>query len=377
MPWMERDAMSLRKEFVELANLPGANVSRLARRFSISRTSAYKWLRRAEADPVEGLREQSRRPDLSPSRTAREVEQRVVALRDQFHWGGRKLSAVLKREGWADVPAPSTITAILHRHQRITPQDSEQREHYVRFERPEPNDTWQMDFKGHFPLRSGRCHALTVLDDHSRYALAIRALGDERFGSVQDSLIALFRRYGLPWTILCDNGPPWGNQSPDRHTHLTAWWMRLGIQPLHGRPKHPQTQGKDERFHRTLDEEVLRWQRPDTMARCQTCFDDWREVYNHHRPHEALHLEVPASRYRPSSRDYPEVLPALEYPSGTVRKVDGFGCISFKGRNRRVGKAFTGSPVTVRDTSIEGCYDVYFSTFVVKRIDVRVQDDDE
>lgn len=377
MPWMERDAMSLRKEFVEQASLPGANIARLSQRFNISRTSAYKWLNRVLEDPVQGLHERSRKPKSSPLRTAQPVEERIIELRDEFHWGGRKLHAVLKREGWIDPPAPSTITSILHRHGRIKAEDSALREAFLRFERSAPNELWQMDFKGHFALLRGRCHPLTVLDDYSRYALAIRALDNERFISVQDALIVLFRHYGLPWAILSDNGPPWGNQSPDRHTHLTAWWMRLGIQPLHGRPKHPQTQGKDERFHRTLKDELLRWQRLDNLDQCQTHFDTWREIYNHKRPHEALQMQVPISRYRPSPRDYPEALPALDYPSGLVRKVDTFGCVWFNGKNRRVGKAFTGSPVAIRETQTDGCYDVYYCNFVVKRIDLRIPHDDE
>jgi transposase InsO family protein len=376
MPFVERDAMSLRKEFVELAKLPGANILSLARRFSISRTTAYKWINRVQEDPVGGLQERSRRPKRSPSRSQEAVVQRVIELRDEFHWGGRKVRAVLAREGWIAPPAPSTITSILHRHGRIASEDSAKRKEFVRFERTEPNALWQMDFKGHFRMRNGRCHPLTVLDDHSRYSLAIRALDNERFEAVQHSLIRLFRHYGLPWSILCDNGSPWGNQSPDHHTRMTAWWMRLGIQPLHGRPKHPQTQGKDERFHRTLTDELLRWHTCETLQQWQIRFDTWRETYNHYRPHEALDLQVPAIRYRPSARDYPEQLPPLEYPAGAVRKVDTFGCITFKGKNKRVSKAFTGCPVALRETDIDGCYDVYFGTFVVRRIDLRDPNDD-
>jgi transposase InsO family protein len=377
MPWMERDAMSLRKEFVELARLPGANLVQLARRFKIGRTTAYKWLGRVAADPINGLRERSRRPKRMPSRTEPQLEQRVVELRDQFRWGGRKLHVLLKQEGWVDPPAPSTITSILHRHQRIDAAESAKREAFCRYERATPNELWQMDFKGHFALPSGRCHPLTVLDDHSRYALAIRALGDERASGVQEALISLFRTYGLPWAILCDNGAPWGAQSPDHHTQLTAWWMRLGIQPLHGRPYHPQTQGKDERFHRTLNDEVLRWLRIESLSQCQAHFDSWREIYNHQRPHEALQMQAPSTRYRPSSRTYPETLPPLDYAAGLIRKVDSFGCIRFKGRNQRISKAFTGSHVAVRETQIEGSYDVYFSTFIVRRIHLRNPDDDE
>jgi len=183
-------------------------------------------------------------------------------------WGGRKLAAWLQAHEHAVVPRPSTISEILRRHGRLQPATS-QPHRWRRFEHAAPNQLWQMDFKGHVPLGqgAGRLHPLTVLDDHSRFAIGLEACANERGATVQQRLIELFRRYGLPDRMLTDNGGPWGVSSQNPHTYtsltphtytsLTAWLLRLGIRISHGRACHPQTQGKDERFHRTLKAELL------------------------------------------------------------------------------------------------------------------------
>ena len=232
-----------------------------------------------------------------------------------------------------------------------------------------------MDFKGHFATDAGRCHPLTVLDDHSRFSLGLFACPDERDETARPHLTTLFRRYGLPERILCDNGPPWGTSgSSARYTGLGVWLLRLGIGLGHGRPHHPQTQGKEERFHRTLKAEVLQGRTFADLAVCQGRFDPWREVYNHRRPHEALGLAVPASRYRPSPRAFPEAPPAWEYgPGDEVRKVSADGTISFRGRPHELGKAFRGERVAVRPTEEGGLFGIYFGVHRVAQADLRVQ----
>jgi transposase InsO family protein len=213
--------------------------------------------------------------------------------------------------------APSTITQILHRNGLIEPERSAAATPWQRFERGIPNELWQMDFKGHFALVDGRrCHPLTVLDDHSRFALLLEACADERRDSVQTALTAAFRRCGLPGTMLMDNGPPWGYSQENSWTALGLWLVRLGIRVIHGRAYHPQTQGKDERFHRTLKFELLRHFNFTSLEHCQREFDRFRNRYNLERPHDALGLETPASRYRISPIPFPETLPPIEYPAG-------------------------------------------------------------
>lgn len=376
MPWKEVSAVSLRLEFVHLARQPGANIRELCRRFDIAPKTAYKWLARFQDQGAHGLLDRSRRPARSPDRTPDDLEQQVLELRRQHPaWGGRKLRARLRTLGGTDVPAASTITAILRRHGLIDPEQAAAHRPCCRFEHDAPNRLWQIDFKGHFATDQGRCHPLTILDDHSRFALGLFACADERTQTVQEHLTTVFRRYGLPERILCDNGPPWGSGPDAEHTPLTVWWLRLGIRVSHGRPYHPQTQGKDERFHRTFKAEVLPGASFRTPWDCQPRFDAWREVYNHQRPHESLALAVPASRYQASVRSFPEELPPLLYePPTLVRKVQPTGRISFRGREVKIGKAFAGYTLGVRPTTTAGLWEVYFGAQQVATLDERIVD---
>jgi transposase InsO family protein len=191
----------------------GISFRELCRRFGISAPAGYKWLRRWEEEGEAGLWDRSRRPRRSPTRTPAELEEQVVELRRRHpRWGGRKIAAALRRQGLA-APAPSTVTGILRRRGVL----SSERRHrgYLRFEHPAPNDLWQMDFKGHFPLqRGGRCHPFGILDDHSRYNLCLTACQNQQTPTVRGLLEATLRHYGLPQAILCDNGSPWGKGRP-------------------------------------------------------------------------------------------------------------------------------------------------------------------
>jgi transposase InsO family protein len=373
MPWTE-SVMDQREEFVRLASAPGANKKELCRRFGISREKGYKWLRRHAAEGRAGLADRSRRPHRSPARTAAAVEKEVLRIREASNgtWGGRKIRAAMRRAGRKEAPAASTVTAILRRHGELGVRAGGHPGPYERFERAAPNELWQMDFKGHFPLPAGRCHPLTVLDDHSRYSVGLAACADEQDVTVRARLTSVFRRYGLPWAMLMDNGSPWGDAGDQPYTIFTAWLLRLGVRVIHGRPGHPQTQGKDERFHRTLKAELLQSRSFRDIEHCQNVFDAWRHVYNHERPHDALDLAVPADRYRSSPRAFPETLPAIEYgPSDAVRAVDHNGCITFKNRKWRVGKAFRGQPIALRATTEDGVFSAHYCTHRITVIDVR------
>ena len=249
-----------RAEFVALARQPGANRRALCRHFGIAPATAYQWLRRHAAEGVAGLQDRSRRPHRSPARTAPALEQTVLALRAEHPtWGGRKLRVLLARQGVQPLPAASTITAILRRHGALDPaQGAGQPRAFQRFEHPHPNALWQMDFKAGWPCGAGRCHPLTILDDHSRYALGVAACPNQRTATVQAQLVTAFQRYGLPDRLLVDNGSPWGARPGHPYTPLTVWLRRLGIAVSHSRPYHPQTLGKDERFHGTLERDLGR-----------------------------------------------------------------------------------------------------------------------
>jgi transposase InsO family protein len=374
MPWNTKDTMSLREEFVLLAQLEGANRRELCRRFGISPQTAYKWLARYAQQGQLGLIEQPRRPKNSPRLTDAQIEQTVIELRKQHPaWGGRKLSQRLKDLGYTSL-APSTITNILHRHNLIDPQASEAAAPWQRFEHANPNDLWQMDFKGHFQTSQGACHPLTVLDDHSRFNLGLRACSEQRYRTVKDELTGIFKRYGLPVRINTDNGAPWGcARLPGQVTELAIWLIRLGIRLSFSRPYHPQTNGKDERFHRSLKAEVLNGRSFETLEQAQRAFDQWRQVYNHHRPHEALQMATPVTRYLVSLRSYPERLPEIEYgPDDTVVTVKWFGELNFKGRRFKLSNPLRGQPVAIRPTpKTDGLFDVFFVHHKLMQIDLR------
>jgi transposase InsO family protein len=274
--------------------------------------------------------------------------------------------------GWQHVPAASTITAILRRNGCIDPCESIKHKPWRRFEAKAPNDLWQMDFKGHFATNQGRCHPLTVLDDHSRYSLGLVACSDEKTLTVRQRLITIFRRFGLPKRMLMDNGSPWGSDTQNVFTPLTAWLIRQSIGVVHSRPYHPQTLGKDERFHRTFKAEVGQYCIGLSLQHCQRHFDAWRNVYNFQRPHEALDMLVPAQRYQPSRRQYTENPPPIEYgPDDQVRKIQHGGWISFHGKEYRLPKAFYRQRVAVRPTVTDGLYDVYFCNQKIAELNIK------
>lgn len=372
MPFEVKTKVDQRLEFVLMAMQEGANIRALCRQVGMSPDTGYRLLNRYRAEGKAGLADRSRRPRASPRRTPPTVEAAVVALRTaQPTWGGRKIEARLAALGEAAVPAPSTITGILQRHGLIDPTTTRPQA-YQRFERAAPNELWQLDFKGHHPMLKGRVHPLSVLDDHSRFALGLYACAHERGVLVQQHLTACFERYGVPWSILADNGGPWGASHPGAITWLEAWFIRLGIHVMHGRPYHPQTQGKVERWHRTMKTDVFQFGTFRDLAATQVALDRFRAVYNTERPHEALDMAVPASRYRPSARTYPAVLPDIVYSDDcTVRVVHYSGTISFGGQIHFVSEALRGLPVGVRPTTVDGVHEVRFCDRVIKPLDLR------
>lgn len=367
--------MSNRREFVLLAQQPQSNVRELCRRFGISPKTAYKWLKRHREQGEDGLQALSRRPLHSPGRSRPELEAAVLDLhRGHPFWGARKLRSLLPES--LGRPHHSTIDAILRRHNcRVCYHDEDaQAPASKRFEHDQPNALWQMDFKGHFHLgdqHSARCHPLTLLDDHSRFALCLHACDNERRDTVQQQLTLVFRRYGLPRRITADNGPPWGSNIRGGLSALEVWLMRLGVDVGHSRPYHPQTQGKLERFHQTLKRELLH-RSFSSLEHCQRAMEQWRMVYNQLRPHEALGQQPPLSRYRPSLRSFPERLPEVVYePGDRVLKVGRTGQVRVKDRSLFVGEGLYGEHVALRSTGVDDVFDVIFIHKTVRQLDLR------
>lgn len=372
MPWSPMNVLNLRYEFVHLAADESIPVSELCRRYGISRKTGYKWLGRYQEGGETGFLDRSRRPLTTSEHIPVEIERAVVRLRTRHPaWGARKIRQTFERRSISPLPAMSTITRVLHRNGMIDPGARTPAGPFVRFEHPAPNALWQMDFKGWVRTLEGPCHPLTMLDDCSRFDLCLAALANERTAGVRWQLERVFERYGLPDTILADNGAPWGSDALHVHTPLTVWLMLLGINVIHIRPYHPQTQGKIERFHRTLKAEVIATRQWRSLEHCQAAFDKWRCVYNFERPHEALNGAVPADRYQPSLRPFPGAPAPPEYPSGAIlRKVQQGGIISFHGREYRVGKAFRGHYVQLVETGEEGLFTAYFARTEIAEINI-------
>jgi transposase InsO family protein len=368
MPFLGRE--DSRAEVCRLALVEGSNRRQLCQRFGVSAKTLYKWLKRYEDGGSAALADRSRRPHDSPGRTDAAVEAAVLAVRRENPvWGGRKIAASLRRQG-LEAPAPSTITQILRRHGE--PMTAAGQKTWKRFEHAEPNAMWQMDFKGDVPFGGGQLHPLTVVDDHSRYAVVLQAADNQRRATVQKAMQAAFERYGLPEIILTDNGPPWGDTGERRLTKFGVWLIEHGVAPWHSPPRHPQSHGKNERFNRTLNIELLERMRFEGLLDAQQAFDAWRHRYNHHRPHDALGLAVPAERYRPSARAFRPMVEPFDYADDDiVRSVDINGRFSFANRPFKASKALSGKQIAVRPTENDGIYHLLFRDVFVKAIDLN------
>lgn len=372
MPWRETNTMDLRTEFVHLAASGGITMTELCRRFNISRKTGYKWLSRYQQRGLSGLKDLAKVPVHQPARTPADIESLIVSCRDRYpDWGPRKLRRVLQNQGYQRLPVPSTITEVLRRHNKLNDPSTTQAP-FIRFEHPYPNDLWQMDFKGHFRAGRQRCHPLTMLDDCSRFSLCLQACSNEQAPVVRKALVETFQRFGLPRRMTMDNGSPWGSAGVSRFSALTVWLIEQGICVGHSRPYHPQTQGKNERFHRTLKSELLGRRELESLEDCQRAFDQWRDRYNTIRPHEALGLQTPASRYESSHRPYNESLAEYEYgESDQVRKVGPNLCVSFQRCEIMLGSAFVGKHIALRPAGVEGHYTLHFCHQQIGKVDMR------
>ena len=357
-----------------LAAAGGLDFRALCGRFGISVKTGCKWRSRFAAQGAAGLADRSRRPHGSPSRTPAAVEAAVMALRAAHPaWGGRKIAHVLAREAGA-APSPSTVTAVLRRNGVELGAFGGGAPPFTRFERGAPNDLWQMDFKGHAPMLCGRLHPLNVIDDHSRFSVVLAACADERTGTVMACLTAAFRRYGLPLCIMSDNGPPWGDGPGSPFTKLGVALIDQGIAIGHSRPYHPQTNGKAERFHRSLKAEAMSGPPFADLACAQRALAAWRDTYNTRRPHEGIGMAVPAQRYSPSPRAYTEKVGPFDYaPGDAVLKVQQSGAFRHAGGLARVSKAFKGKWIALRPTDRDGVHQAYYRHQKIADIDNRLK----
>ena len=350
MRWGVKNKRDQRIGFVLRAVSGKENLSQLCREFEISRPTGYLWLKRyrEKGKSLNAVVEKSRRPKSSPHRTAAEIEARVIGLRQEQGWGAKAIRHVLGRDEGIRL-GRMTVHRILERHGQI--QDENRHSPATkRFQRAEPNQLWQMDFKGQLPMGSKECFPLSVLDDHSRYLVGLQALGGTKTEGVQQTLIRLFIEHGVPDAMLMDHGVPWWSTTNEHGlTRLSVSLIKQGIRLYFSGMRHPQTQGKVEKFHDTLRRAVEhrnRW--PEDLDQWQNDLGEIRQTYNHRRPHEALNMDVPASHYRTSTRRYQAVPKDWEYSSGSlVQRLNTQGQLYLNRRYLFVSQSLAGEWVGI------------------------------
>jgi transposase InsO family protein len=358
MPWKEWPVSEQRVVLVQRVLLLGRPVAAVAREFGVSRKTACKWLARYRADPAAPLADRSRRPHRSPGRTDASIEDAVLAVRAAHRWGPRKIHRVLRdqRRRVEGLPSIRTVAAILARRGCVgpaRPADGADPSASQPFERAAPNELWQVDHKGPVEVARRRVTPLSVLDDHSRYLLRFQPVTDVTMATAWAVLWELFGEVGLPASLLCDNA--FGGACRAAAGTGLSWFdarlVRLGIAPVHGRPYHPQTQGKVERLHGTAQRELIDFDaRRDRLDHFAADCARWRMTYNALRPHEALGDLPPAVRWRPSDRPRPPTLPEVTYPSGSItRRVSHAGDVRYRNARVLVGRGLAGEIVRVEE----------------------------
>lgn len=326
MPWESKTVEDLRKEFV-LAQQECDNFSSLCREFGITRKTGYKWKERYENG--ETLSDLSRKPATVANKTDVDTEKLIVSLRTENPgWGAKKLKQVLEKQGYS-IPSAKTVNNILHRYGCISSDESAKHKPYIRFEKERCNEMWQTDFKGEFKMADNNyCFPLNIFDDHSRFVIKI-APSLTTANTVIPTFRSAFEEFGLPDSILSDNGAQFAGFRQG-FTQFEKWLMNHDVLPVHGRIKHPQTQGKIERFHRTMKNELLKHVVMQDINDANRQFQLWREKYNTLRPHEALGMKCPADIYIPSKKNYTDTVKPYDY--GTqyhVIKVNSWGYVRF------------------------------------------------
>jgi putative transposase len=379
MPWKEVTPMEQKILFIADYLRSGKSFMELCRSYGISRKIGYKWVRRYHEGGMDALHEHSRKPHLSPQSTPFSICKEIIALRTKrrIQPGPKKIQALLcaQHPEWT-VPSKTTIYNILRREGLV--EKRKLRRRVTAEPRPfgpvhEPNDLWSADFKGQFLTGDGSwCYPLTIMDHESRYLLDCRALPGTAMQAVQKTFERIFREYGLPRRIRTDNGIPFASNSVRGISHLSRWWIRLGIVPERIEKGKPQQNGNHERMHRTLKDAALR-PPARTSSRQQEVFDEVRREYNDERPHEALGQKTPASRYRPSPRRMPDQLPDLEYPGHyRLATVSSHGVMYCFGRYIYVGHVLTGERLGLEEVR-DGIWNAYFGPLVLGYVDLTEQ----
>lgn len=371
MPWEEKEKTMLREEFVKRVLAKEKSKSALCREYGISRPTGDKWINRYLKGEL--LNDRSKAPFKTANKTPSETEELIVNYRKKYPAiGAVKIHKMLENEGYENIPSASTINEIFRRNNLIEKEASLAAKHYQRFNKSEPNEMWQADFKGNFKMKNGKkCHPLNILDDYSRFNICCEALESETYDEVRASMIRVFKEYGLPFSFLCDNGNPWGTSQSTGYTKFEVWLMDLGILTLHGRIRHPQTQGKEERFNGSMTREFLKYQEIEDIYDAKEKFKGYRDFYNNKRPHKALGLDLPKEYYKVSDRKYPEKIEEWEYEKEVkIHSVKSSGYITYKGQGYFLSEAFGEKRVAIKEAEEKGKINIYYRQFILGQIDI-------
>jgi transposase InsO family protein len=368
MPWRTESVMDQRVEFVLRARAGAESIAALCRDYGVSRPTGYLWLDRyQEVGSVNGLAEHSRRPLHSPQRIAAAVEAAVLGLRDKTAWGGPKIAKALERGGVR--VAAATAQRILKRHGRVVPPGVQKTK--LRFAREQCNELAQMDFKGDYRLRRGKCYPLSLLDDCSRYLHGLWPLPSPGGEGVKQSLETYFREHGVPLSLLLDHGTPWFSTTNRQGlTWVSVWLLKQGVILRYSGIRHPQTQGKVERFHGTLKKRTKHRGEPRTLSEWRAWAVEFRQEYNFERPHEALGNKTPGEVYQAVNlRAYQEQPREWEYSGGVVKRLNPQGQLYYRQQTYFVSEALASERVRVDE--LEGKLLVTFRHLTVREIDLR------
>ena len=369
MAWKETQKMDQRIEFAMRAVSAGS-FSELCREYGISRKTGYKWRERFVAKGVEGMEEESRRPQSHAAELGEEVACRIVRLKTAHpHWGARKIRELYRRKHGGELPSESSFKRVMERagltekRRRQSQEESGRLEAQV--EVSEPNDLWTVDFKGWWRGGGRRVEPLTVRDARSRFILELQMVENAKLETVGARFEKLFESHGLPKAIRSDNGTPFAcSHALLGLTRLSAWWLALGIDLVRGRPGCPQDNGGHERMH--LD--VYRELEKGRAVSEQEAFDLWRKEFNTERPHEALNMATPAEVYRPSERTYRGTPESIEYAGMETRRVPSNGMIGYMGNYIRISTTLGGWDVGLLPLR-EGLVEVWFAKLLIGHID--------
>ena len=353
----------IREEFVQAA-MSCNNFSSLCREFGITRKTGKKWVERARFGYA--LSDRSRAPHSVPGRTPEPLERLIVEMRlANPGFGAKKIHAILEKQGVSDLPCVKTVNNILNRYGMISPEESLKHKPFVRFERDKCNELWQTDFKGEFKTADGKyCFPLDIIDDHSRFLIKISA-----FTNTQNVVISTFREafyeYGLPRAVLSDNGCQFVGFRFG-FNRFEKWLMDHDVLPVHGRVKHPQTQGKIERFHRSMKSELLDHVLFNDVADAQRQLREWARRYNEVRPHEALGMRCPSEVYVPSERTYYDEVKPFDYDTAyRVIKVNKWGYVRFADFQTFLSETFIGDYIQFRPNPERESFLACYRNFII------------